>query len=71
MRFCFEKGLKYLAISTDKQETEWGLKSEEMEPYVLNLKADQSEDARQLMGPLGFGFSLNANKFGTLHFVVF
>lgn len=71
IRFYFEKGLKYLAIATDKQEVEWGLKNEQMEPYLLNLRVEQREDANRFLGPLGFGFSLNGNKFGTLHFVVF
>ena len=71
LRFFFDKGLKYLAISTNKQETEWGVKTEEMEPYILSLRVDDDADKNRFFGPLRFGFSLNGNKFGALNFVVY
>ena len=69
--FFYEKGLKYLSIVTDKQEKEWGVRNEDMEPYILNLRVEQVEEEIKLLGPLKFGFSLNGNKFGTIQFVVY
>ena len=69
--FYFDKGLKYLSITTDKQEIEWGVRNEDIEPYILNFRIAQDDKQKRLFGPLKFGFSLNGNKFGTLQFVLY
>ena len=71
IRFYFEKGLKYFSISTDKQELEWGIKDESIEPYIHSLRGKKDEQEKFVLGPVRFGFSLNGNKFGALNFTVF
>ena len=71
IRFYFEKGLKYIAILTDNQEVEWGIKNENVEPYINSLRVNQENKKQNILGPVRFGFSLNGNKFGALNFSVF
>jgi hypothetical protein len=69
--YIFEKGLKYLSIKTEQQEVEWGIKNEDAEVSVLKIDQKEETDSIGSLGPLRFGFSLNANKFGALNFVVY
>ena len=70
IRFYYEKGLKYFSILTDKQEMEWGIKDESIEPYIHSLRVN-NDNEKYILGPVRFGFSLNGNKFGALNFTIF
>ena len=69
--YCFERGLKYLRIKTDRREKTWGVKSGQNKETENCLKVEPESDCSGILGPLRFGFSLNGNKFGALNFVVY
>ena len=69
IRYFYSKGLKYLNIVTNLQNTEWGYIQPENEPYVSNYRF--SDDEKTKIGFVSYGFSMTENKIGCLGLVLY